>query len=99
MVQTTTFFIFIGICALIFSQVEQLTYLDGIYYLVVITLTIGFGDIVPQTAVMKVFTFPFAVVGLTILAVIVTSIVRLLSDRARRNKLMLKKRLKEKINK
>lgn len=97
MIQTTSFFIYTGICALIFSQVEQLTYLTGIYYLVVITLTIGFGDIVPQTAVMKVFTFPFAICGITLLAIIVTSLVRLLSDRARRSKLLVKKRLKGKI--
>ena len=96
MLQTTIFFFFLGITALIFTKVEQVTYVNGIYYMVVSTLTIGFGDLVPQTAVMKVLTFPFVIIGITLLALIVTSIVRLLSDRSRRRKIALKKRLKNK---
>lgn len=98
MLQTLTFFIFIGTCALIFSKVESTTYVNGIYFTVVTILTIGFGDITPRTTAMKVIIFPVAVVGITILAIIVTSIVRLLSDRARRRKLQMKKRLKEKTS-
>lgn len=64
--------------------------------MVVTTLTIGFGDVIPNTAVIKVLTFPFTIMGITLLALIVTSIVRLLSDRARRRKIELKKRLKQK---
>jgi potassium channel subfamily K, other eukaryote len=98
MMQTLVFFLFIGIAALIFCKVEGHTYVDGIYYMVVTTLTIGFGDITPNTACMKVLTFPFTIVGITLLALIVTSIVRLLADRARRRKLELKKRLKKKVS-
>jgi hypothetical protein len=47
---------------------------------------------------MKVLTFPFTIIGITLLALIVTSIVRLLADRARRRKLELKKRLKKKVS-
>src|SRR5579862_3223445 len=96
--QTLIFFLFTGIAALIFTKVEGTTYVDGIYYMVVTTLTIGFGDLTPQTAVMKVLTFPFTIIGITLLALIVTSIVRLLSDRARRRKIELKKRLKKKAS-
>jgi potassium channel subfamily K, other eukaryote len=96
MVQTLIFFIFTGVCAFFFCKVEGLTFIEGIYFMIVTTLTIGFGDITPHTTVMKVFIFPFAIIGLSLLAVIVTSIVRLLSDRARRRKLQLAKRLKEK---
>jgi potassium channel subfamily K len=94
MMQTLTFFLYTGITALIVCKVEGLTYVNGIYYIVVTTLTIGFGDITPNTAVIKVLTFPFTIIGITLLALIVTSIVRLLSDRARRRKIALKKRLK-----
>ena len=66
--------------------------------MVVTTLTIGFGDLTPQSAVLKVLTFPFTIIGITLLALIVTSIVRLLADRARRRKLELKKRLKKKFS-
>jgi len=94
MIQTVIFFFFIGVWALIFSRAEGLTYVDGIYFVVVTTLTIGFGDITPRTATMKVLIFPFTLVGIALLAVIITSIVQLLSDRARRRKLQLKKQLK-----
>ena len=96
--ETLLFFIYIGLAALTFSRVEGTTYVDGIYYMVVTTLTIGFGDITPQTAVFKVLTFPFTVIGITLLALIVTSIVRLLADRARRRKNQLKKQLEEKTS-
>jgi potassium channel subfamily K, other eukaryote len=98
MVQTLLFFFFIGLSALIFSKVEGVTYVDGIYITVVTTLTIGFGDLSPHTITMKIITFPFTLIGIGLLAVIVTSIVRLLSDRTRRRKLRLKKRLKEKTS-
>jgi potassium channel subfamily K len=98
MMQTLVFFFYIGITGLIFSKVEGYTYTDGIYYMVVTTLTIGFGDITPATPCMKVLTFPFTIIGITLLALIVTSIVRLLADRARRRKLDLKKRLKKKVS-
>jgi potassium channel subfamily K len=97
MVQTLAFFFFLGIVALIVSKAEQVTYVNGIYFVVVTTLTIGFGDITPQTPVIKVLTFPFTLVGITLLALIVRSIVRLLADRARRRKLALKNRLKSKL--
>lgn len=98
MVQIIIFFSYIGIIALIFSQTESLTYVDGLYYMVVTVLTIGFGDITPHTAAMKVLTFPFTIIGISLLAVIVTSIVRLLADRARRRKVQLKQMLKEKTS-
>jgi potassium channel subfamily K, other eukaryote len=98
MVQTLIFFLFVGVWALIFSQTESLTYVDGIYFVVVTTLTIGFGDITPHTAAMKVLIFPFTVVGMTLLAVIITSIVRLLADRTRRRKLQLKSQLNAKAS-
>jgi len=98
MMQTLIFFLFTGIAALIFSRVEGTSYVNGIYYMVVTTLTIGFGDVTPHTAVMKVLTFPFTIIGITLLALIVTSIVKLLADRARRRKMELKKRLKKKAS-
>lgn len=98
MMQTLVFFLFTGICALIFCKVEGTTYVNGIYFMVVTMLTIGFGDVTPHTAIMKVLTFPMTVIGITLLALIVTSIVRLLTDRARRRKLELKKHLKHKVS-
>jgi potassium channel subfamily K len=98
MSQTLAFFIFTGLAALIFSKVEGVTYVDGIYYMVVTTLTIGFGDVTAHTKVLKILTFPFAVTGITLLALIVTSIVRLLQDRARRRKRDVKRQFREKAS-
>lgn len=96
MFQTLSFFIYIGIIALIFCRVEHYTYVQSLYFMVVTTLTIGFGDIAPKTTAFKVLTFPFTIVGITLLALIVTSIVQLLADRARRQKAALKMLQKEK---
>lgn len=93
--QTIFFFFFVGICALIFCKIEDVTYVDGIYFIVVTTLTIGFGDIVPTTTAMKVLTFPIAILGISLLAVIVTSILRLLDDRDRRQLFERRSRLRK----
>lgn len=95
MTQTLIFFIYTGIAALMFCRLEDTTYVNGIYFMVVTFLTIGFGDITPRTTTFKVLTFPFTIIGITFLALIVTSIVRLLADRARRWKIQLKKELKK----
>ena len=95
MVQILFFFLFIGICGLIFCKVEGDTYVDGIYFLVVTTLTIGFGDIVPTTTTMKVLTFPIAILGISLLAVIVTSILRILEDHDRRQLFERRSRLRK----
>lgn len=86
MFQTLSFFIYIGLIALMFCRIERYSYIQSIYYMIVTTLTIGFGDIAPRTTTFKVLTFPFTIIGITLLALIVTSIVRLLADRARRRK-------------
>jgi hypothetical protein len=55
MVQALLFFFFLGLYALIFSKLEEsVTYVDGLYFAVVTTLTIGFGDLTPKMATMKV---------------------------------------------
>jgi potassium channel subfamily K, other eukaryote len=95
MIQTLTFFIYTGVVALMFSRIEETTYVDGIYYMVVTFLSIGLGDITPHTSAFKVLTFPFTIIGITFLALIVTSIVRISADRARRRKLQLKIELKQ----
>jgi potassium channel subfamily K, other eukaryote len=82
--QTLFFFLFVGLCGLIFCKIEGVSYVDGIYFIVVTTLTIGFGDVVPTTTAMKVLTFPIAILGISLLALIVTSILRLLDDHDRR---------------
>ena len=96
MLQTLSFFLYLGIIALMFCRLEHHTYVQSIYFMVVTTLTIGFGDITPKTTAFQVLTFPFAVIGIGLLALIVTSIVQLLADRARRRKYAQRKLQKKK---
>jgi len=99
MLQTLVFFSYIGLVALIFCKAEGTTYIDALYFEVVTTLTIGFGDITPHTTAFKVLSFPLTVIGITLLALNVTSIVKLLADRGRRRKINLKKQLKRRERK
>ena len=98
MMRTLLFFLFTGIAALVFCKVEHVTYVDGIYYIVVNTLLIGFGDVIPKTTTMKVLTFPFIIIGIALLALVVKSIVQVLTDRAQRRKMEQQKRLKKKLS-
>jgi potassium channel subfamily K, other eukaryote len=93
------FFSYIGLIALIFCKVEGTSYVDALYFEVVTTLTIGFGDVVPETTAFKVLTFPFTVIGIGLLALNVTSILRLLADRVRRRKINMRRELKNRERK
>jgi len=98
MLQTLIFVLVIGIAGLLFCKIEKTTYVTGIYWMVTTTLLIGFGDITPRTTLMKVLEFPLIIISVVLLALIVTSIVHILSDRARRRKMELKQRLKKKLS-
>lgn len=98
MLQTLIFIFVLGIAGLLFCKVENTSYVDGLYWMVTTTLLIGFGDISPHTTVMKVLAFPLIIICVILLALIVTSIVSILSDRARRRKLEMKQRLKKKLS-
>lgn len=98
MLQTLIFISVLGIAGFLFSKVEHTSYVDGLYWMVTTTLLIGFGDITPHTVVMRVLAFPLIIICVILLALIVTSIVHILSDRARRRKLEMKQRLKKKLS-
>jgi potassium channel subfamily K, other eukaryote len=98
MFQTLIFVFILGVAGLIFSKLEGLSYVDGVYWAVVTTLLIGFGDVTPTTTLMKILAFPLIIISVVLLALIVTSIIHILADRARRRKLELKQRLKRKLS-
>lgn len=98
MLQTLVFVLVLGIAGLLFCKIEDTTYVNGLYWMVTTTLLIGFGDITPHTALMKVLAFPLILICVVLLALIVTSIVHILSDRARRRKLEMRQRLKHKLS-
>ena len=50
--------------ALIYSSIEGWSYLDSLYFTVATVTTIGYGDIVPQTDIGKIFTIFFSFFGI-----------------------------------
>ncbi|EOA86203.1 uncharacterized protein SETTUDRAFT_161419 [Exserohilum turcica Et28A] len=87
--QTMTFFIWLGGGSAVFAKLEQNAgnqswrFADALYFCDVTILTVGFGDLVPTTNVTRGIVFPYSVGGTIILALIVSSLytaVRELSD-------------------
>jgi len=64
---TIIFLTYIAIGALISSFSMSLTFVNGLFFTIVTTLTIGFGDIVPVTPAQRVVVCLYAVLGIIIL--------------------------------
>lgn len=62
----TLFTLFSG--TMFYSTVENMTILDALYFSFTTLTTIGYGDLYPTTAIGKIFTMIYAVVGLGIMA-------------------------------
>ena len=50
--------------AFAYSSIEEWNYLDSLYFTVVTVTTIGYGDLVPQTDMGKIFTIFFSFLGI-----------------------------------
>lgn len=61
------FLTYIALGALISSLMMSLTFLNGLFFTIVTTLTIGFGDIVPITTAQRAVVCLYAVLGIVIL--------------------------------
>jgi len=60
----TILLILLVVGAFTYSSVEKWNYLDSLYFTVVTVTTIGYGDLVPQTNIGKIFTMFFAFLGI-----------------------------------
>ncbi|KAF3909757.1 hypothetical protein AA313_de0209991 [Arthrobotrys entomopaga] len=74
MLQTIFFFVWMAVGALVFSKIEGWTYSDSLYFCNVTLLTVGFGDIYTTTDSARGFIFPFSVIGIIMLGLVVNSI-------------------------
>ncbi|CAE7156995.1 unnamed protein product, partial [Rhizoctonia solani] len=86
MLQNTMLIALIALTALIFSRIENWTYLQGIYFTIVTFLTIGFGDFYPSKASTKVLLFPLGLLGVTLLASCISMIVSFFKEHQREHK-------------
>ncbi|MCJ1479073.1 Potassium channel [Lambiella insularis] len=74
MFQTTTFIGYILAAGAVYSKIEGWDYLDGVYFVDVTLLTIGYGDFSPKTHLGRSLLFPMAVGGILFLGLIIASI-------------------------
>lgn len=56
--------------------VEQLKWLDSLYFSVVSLTTVGYGDIVPKTDIGKIFVIFYLLIGIAILAALLNNLLR-----------------------
>jgi potassium channel subfamily K len=72
--QTMMFFFWLAGGAGVFSRVCGFTYADALYFCDVTVLTIGFGDIVATNSGARGIVFPYSVIGIIFLGLMINSI-------------------------
>ena len=68
---------------LIYHFLEGWDWVDSLYFVVITTTTIGYGDLTPTTQLTKFITVFFALNGVAILVMLLDQIRRVRTDRAR----------------
>ena len=58
----------------LFRFIEDLSWLDALYFSFITLLTIGYGDITPATGLGKIVTIVYSIAGLGILAALISAI-------------------------
>lgn len=75
MLQTIGFMFYLLLGALIFTEIENWNFLDGVFYADFTLLTVGIGgEFVPVTHAGRSFLFPYAIGGLVIVGLVIGSI-------------------------
>lgn len=95
MLQTIMFLVYLLAGALVFSKIEDWAYLDAVYWADVTLFTVGFGDFSAATPLGRALLFPYALIGVISLGLVVGSIRSLVLERGRRQlgaRMMEKKR-------
>jgi voltage-gated potassium channel len=62
--------------AAFYHFVEQFSWIDAFYFAVLTVATVGYGDVVPQTDIGKLFTIGYVVIGIGLVATFVNVVVR-----------------------
>jgi len=64
----------VGIGTVFYRLVEDLAWIDSLYFSVITLTTVGYGDFSPTTTAGKVFTIVYVLVGIGIFVALVTEI-------------------------
>jgi potassium channel subfamily K len=81
MLQTMAFVMYLLICSLVFSRIEEWSYLDTVYWADVTLLTVGLGDMKPKSGYGRGLIIPFAIGGILMVGIVVGSIRSLVLER------------------
>lgn len=84
MLQTIMFLVYLLVGALVFSTIEGWPYLDAVYWADVTLFTVGFGDFSAATPLGRALLFPYALIGVISLGLVVGSIRSLVLERGQR---------------
>ncbi|KAK3939068.1 putative potassium channel protein [Diplogelasinospora grovesii] len=84
MLQTISFLVYLLVGALVFSKMENWNYLDAVYWAAVTLFTVGFGDFYAQTTLGRALLFPYALIGVISLGLVIGSIRSLVLERGKR---------------
>ncbi|KAJ5639642.1 uncharacterized protein N7484_007504 [Penicillium longicatenatum] len=83
MLQTIIFVIYLLAGAAVYAKVEGWRFLDAVYWADYTLLTIGVGNFAPSTHLGRGLLFPYAVGGILVLGLIISSIRTLMLERGR----------------
>ncbi|KAF3390630.1 Outward-rectifier potassium channel TOK1 [Penicillium rolfsii] len=83
MLQTIVFFIYLLGGSAVYARIEGWRFMDAVYWADFTLLTIGIGNFVPTTHLGRGLLFPYAVGGIVILGLIISSIRTLMLEHGR----------------
>ncbi len=81
----------IGGASIFYRFVEDLRWVDAVYFSVITVATVGYGDITPHTDAGKIFTIFYVMFGIGLIAAFASAVVRRAGQRHLKKKAKHKK--------